>query len=143
ELARMAGDRAAAREDDPPGQAGRAAPELAVDEIGEPAEEQARRNAAGDVIVDAQPVELLAPGEIEDAAGDPDHAAMEAHAAIPQPEDLRRIVEIFPRLVEQHIAEAAAEDDAERGVEGHVVGVTPRHRRAGLTDQLQQIPPAD
>ena len=31
----------------------------------------------------------------------------------------------------------------ERRVEDHVVGMAPRHRRAGLRDQLQQIPPAD
>jgi hypothetical protein len=49
----------------------------------------------------------------------------------------------FGRLVEEHVAEPAAEDDAERRVEDHVVGVAPRHRRAGPVDQLQQIPPAD
>src|SRR5438046_2103091 len=59
-------------EADRPGHVRHAAPELAVHEIGETAKEQAGRDAAGDVIVDPEPIELLAPGEVEDAAGDPD-----------------------------------------------------------------------
>ena len=51
--------------------------------------------------------------------------------------------EVIAEIVEQDVAEAAAEDDAERRVEDHVVGMAPRHRRAGLLDQLQQIPIAD
>jgi len=143
ELGGMTRDRAAGREDDAPGERGRPAPELAVHEIGEAAEEQAGRDAAGDVIVEPEPVELAAPGEVHDAEAHPDHAAVEAHPAVPETDDLDRVLQIFERLVEDHIAEPAAEDDAERGVKGHVVRVPPGHGRAGLADQLEQIPPAD
>ena len=34
-------------------------------------------------------------------------------------------LEILAEIVEQHIADAAAEDDAERGVEDQVVGMPP------------------
>ena len=51
--------------------------------------------------------------------------------------------EIIAEIVEQHVAEAAAEDDPERGVEHQVVGMAPGHRRAGLLEQLEQIPIAD
>src|SRR6185295_4333894 len=95
ELARMARHGARGREDDAPGEAGRRAPELAVHEIGEPPEEQAEGDAAGDIIVNAQPIELLPPRQIEDAEADSDDAAVERHAAIPQAHDLDRIVEII------------------------------------------------
>ena len=52
-------------------------------------------------------------------------------------------LEIIGEIVEQHVADAAAEDDPERGVEDEIVGVAPGHRRAGLLQQLQQIPIAD
>ena len=128
----MARDIARGREDDAPGQAGRRAPELAVHEIGEPPEEQAERDAAGDIIVDAQPIELLPPRHVEDAEADADDAAVERHAAIPQPHDLDRIVEIFDRLVEQDIAEPPAQDDAERARRrrGRRHGGGPSARRA-------------
>jgi hypothetical protein len=53
------------------------------------------------------------------------------------------LLEIGFEIVEQDIAESAAEDDPEHGIEDHVVGMAPRHRGAGLRDQLQQIPIAE
>ena len=67
---------------------------------------------------------------------------MKGHSAIPQPQDPDRIGEQVGR-VEQDIAKPPAQDDAERRVEDEVVGMTPRHRRARLVEQLEQIPPAD
>ena len=46
-------------------------------------------------------------------------------------------------IVEQDVADPPAEDDAERGVEDEVVGVAACERRAGLLQQLQQVPIAD
>src|SRR3546814_1261182 len=57
-------------------------------------------------------------------------------------EDLERI-EQHPGRVEQHIADPAAEDDADRRVKDEIVGMALGHRRAGLFEQLEQIPPAD
>ena len=120
------------------------APQLAVHEIGEPAEEQAEGHAAGDIIVDAQPIELVPPA--------PGRGCRGVTPITPPwndmpPSQRRRIstglCEIVERLVEEDVAEPAAEDDAERRVEDHVVGMAPGHRRAGLVEQLQQIPPAD
>ena len=53
------------------------------------------------------------------------------------------MLKVMAERVEQHIADPPAQDDAERRVEDEVVGMAPRHRRARLRDQLQQIPPAD
>src|SRR3546814_12821809 len=39
--------------------------------------------------------------------------------------------------------EPPAKDDSEHRIEDHVVGMAPRHGRAGLCDQFEQIPVAD
>src|SRR3954469_15475452 len=67
DLARVARVRPAGGEDDTPRHGGRPPPQFAVHEIGEAPEEQAEGGAAGDVIVDAQPIEAVLAGEIEDA----------------------------------------------------------------------------
>ena len=46
-------------------------------------------------------------------------------------------------IVEQDIADAAAEDDPERGVKDEVVSVAAGERRARLLQQFQQVPIAD
>jgi hypothetical protein len=88
------------------------APQLLVDEVGKAAEEQAERRAAGDIIVDPKPRQLLLVREIEDSERGADDAAVEGHAAVPQLQDLDRVPEIFAEVVEQHVADAAAENDA-------------------------------
>src|SRR3546814_5081491 len=55
----------------------RRAPQLMVHEIGEPAEEQADRRDAGDIIVDPERRKLLSPAEIEDSENRSDEAAVE------------------------------------------------------------------
>jgi len=50
-------------------------------------------------------------------------AAVKAHAALPQRQYLERMREVVAELVEQHVAKAPAEDDAEDSVEQHVVDV--------------------
>src|SRR6185369_14793020 len=99
------------------------APQFLVHEIGEAPEEQPERDATGDIIVKAQPVELLLVRQIEDSERGPDHPAMERHAAVPQPQDLDRVPQVVTEIVEQHITETAAEDDPKRGIENQVVGM--------------------
>ena len=52
-----------------------------------------------------------------------EEAAVEAHAALPDREDLERMRGVIERLVEEHVAQAPAEDHAEHAVEQHVVDV--------------------
>ena len=73
----------------------------------------------------------------------PIDAAVERHAAVPQLQYLEGMPEILAEVVEQDIAKPAAEDDPERGIEDQIVGVAAGERRAGLLEQLQQIPIAD
>ncbi len=50
-------------------------------------------------------------------------AAVERHAAVPQLHDLERMRGEVRQIVEQHVADAAAEDDAERHPEDEIVEV--------------------
>src|SRR5207302_5515005 len=96
-------------EADGPGHRGRRAPQLLVDEVGKPPEEQAKRHAAGHIIVDAKPAQLLLMREIKDSERCADDAPVERHAAVPQLQYLDRVPDIFAEIVEQHIAEPPTE----------------------------------
>ncbi len=114
ELAGMARQRSAARKDHGPRHVADAAPQLAVDEIGQPAEEQADRRHDGHEIGQHQGIDLVAPSEQQDGGDDAQKPAMERHAAFPQGQDGQRIGGVEQRLVEQHVAQPAAEDHAQR-----------------------------
>src|SRR3546814_17649143 len=105
----------------------RLAPQFAVDEIGDAPQEQPERHAARDIIVDAQPIEPLAAGQHDHRETGADDAAVERHPAIPQFEALERIEQHHGRL-EQHIADTAAEDDADPRVPDETGGMGTGHR---------------
>src|SRR3546814_14331976 len=69
---------------DAPACVGGAAPKLAVDEIGQPPEAEADRHHTGDIVVDAQPVELVPPRHQDNRKAHPDDATVKRHAALPQ-----------------------------------------------------------
>src|SRR4051794_29222450 len=68
---------------------------------------------------------------------------MKRHAPIPELQYLQWMLQILAEIVEQHIAQATAQNDAQRGIENQIVGMTARKRRTRLLQQLQQIPIAD
>ena len=148
ELARMARQRPAAGEHHRPGHVGRAAPQFAVDEIGDAAEEQPDRpDRAGDVAERQDRNAALAREQHhgDHAAGE---AAVERHAAVPQLHDLERMRGEMRQIVEQHVAGAAAEDDAERHPQHEIVEVDDGHRRLAApqlfgADQGAGIDPAE
>ena len=83
---------------------------------------------------------------------DRDHAAGEAaverHAAVPQLEDFERMGGEIRQIVKQHIAGAAAQDDAERHPQHEVVEVGERQRRLAAPQPVgahdgARIDPAD
>src|SRR3546814_18512263 len=78
-------------EDDRPGHGGRPAPQLAVHEIGEAAEEEAEGHDAGDIVAETQEIQLFLARHIPDGEQHPDDAAVQRHAAVPQLQDLQRI----------------------------------------------------
>jgi hypothetical protein len=68
---------------------------------------------------------------------------VERHAAVPQLQYLDRVPQILAEIVEQDVAEPAAEDDPEGGIENQVVGMAAGERRTRLLEQFQQVPVAD
>ncbi len=66
---------------------------------------------------------------------------MEGHAALPYREDFERICRIVARLVEEHVAQAAAENDARDGKEDQVIKLGATDRRESLPDPAQPQPP--
>ncbi|PHJ59170.1 hypothetical protein VF05_32585, partial [Nostoc linckia z3] len=76
---------------DAPRDVGRMTPQLAIHEIGDAPEEQAEGDAAGDIVMDAQPVELVLAAQPQDRQGHAEHAAVEGHAAFPQLQQFQRL----------------------------------------------------
>ncbi len=121
---------------------GHPAPQFAIDEIGDAAEEQAERHHAAQQIAEFQQIDLVA-AAIEDQRGDDaERAAMEGHAALPQIEDVDRIGEIERWLVEQHIAEPSAEHRAERRPHQEIVDLQRGDPGVRLGRQPAQIAPS-
>src|SRR5689334_21461825 len=88
-----------------PGEVGRTAVELAIDEIGEPAEEEPDGGGCRHGIGQMEEAELVAPGEEDHGEDHAEEAAMERHAAMPESEDLQWVLQIDLEIVEQYVAE--------------------------------------
>src|SRR6202043_2558911 len=119
----MARDRATVGKDHRPRHVGRPAPQFAIDEIGDAAEEQSDRTDRGDDVAERQHRNATLEREGDDgddAAGD---AAMKRHATVPQFENLPRMLDEMRKIVEQYVAGAAAEDDAEGDPDDEIVEV--------------------
>ena len=132
-----------------PGHVGRPPPEFAIDEIGEPAEKQAEGHRRSDHVEQRPQREAARAGEEDHRQRGAEKAAVERHAAVPDLEDLQRVGEVDRQIVEQHIADASAGDDADRRPDDEIVDVGGLHRRAGrapqalIGDQPLGVPPAD
>src|SRR3546814_8854645 len=97
----------------------------------------------GDIVVDAQPVELVPPRHQDNRKAHPDDATVKGHAALPQLYNVAGVREEARGVVEQHIGQSAAQDDAKRRPGDEIVRVTAGHGRAWRLQQAEQIPPAD
>src|SRR6186997_2662142 len=53
------------------------------------------------------------------------------------------MLKVPAEVVEKDVADPSPKDDAERCIEDHVVGMAAGHWRAGLLDELQEVPIAD
>src|SRR5258707_13462135 len=106
-----------------PGHAGvrRPAPQFAVDEIGQPPEKQPDRADRGGDVAQRQDRKVVLPAEQYHRRDAAQEAAMERHAALPQLENLVGMLDEERQIVEQHVAGAAAEDDADLDPKDKVV----------------------
>ncbi len=130
-LAGMARQRSAIGKHHRPGHAGvrRPAPQLAVDEVGEPPEKQPDRADPGGDIAERQDRKIVLAAEQYHRGHAAQKAAMERHAALPQLKNLSGMLDEEREIVEQHVAGAAAEDDADRDPQDEIVELRQRDRR--------------
>src|SRR3954452_21432430 len=110
----MAWQRSAVGKQDTPRQIACPAPELAIDAIGEPAEKQAGGSDRAVDIAKRQHGDAALAGEQHDRDHATRETAVKRHAALPELDGFRRVLEKKARVVEQYVTEAAAQDDAER-----------------------------
>src|SRR5690606_8240130 len=68
-------------------------------------------------------------------------AAMERHAAFPEPEDVERVGGELIETVEEHVAHASTEDHSQRGIEDEVVDLGGTDRRTGPCRAATGEPP--
>ena len=100
----MARQVARAAEHHAPGRIGDAAPELAVDEIAQPAGGEADGHQRRDVIHQVPPVDALSVSDEGHRRQHAEKTAVEGHAALPDGEDLERVGEVVTRFVEEDVA---------------------------------------
>lgn len=114
------------REDDGPRHIGDPAPQLAVEEVADPANAEAKRNERRHKVGHGEEVALGLVGKPDHRGDNPDQAAVERHATGPDLEQVGGIREEEIEVVEQHVTDTATEDHPEETVEQQI-----RHLVAG------------
>ena len=109
-----------AREHHRPRDIGYPAGQLGVDEVAEPAGGDPGGMSGARKSI-RHVVNAMAAGGDRHGSHHAQQPAMEGHAALPDGEDLERMRSVIARLVKQHVAEAAAEDDSEHHEKQQVV----------------------
>src|SRR5215471_1245119 len=98
-----------------------ATPELAVDEVGEPAEEQAHGGRRRGEVHHAPWVGADAPCEQHHGGDRAQERAVEGHAAVPNRDDLQGMGGEESRLIEEDVAQATAQQHADRHEQQEIV----------------------
>jgi hypothetical protein len=108
-------------EADGPWDGGCAAVEFTVDEVGDSSEEEAGGGGDDEVVAETGPRAAVAFGPEEGKEEETGDAAVAGHAAAGDVDDGEWIGEEFGAVVKEHVAETAAEEDAEEGGVGDEV----------------------
>ena len=113
------------RPDHGPGQGrvGRAPRQLGIDEIADPSGGIAQRHQWCNEIHDSHQSASDAPRPDKHCQQHAEKATVKRHAAFPDGKDFQWIRKVMSRCVEQHFAQAAADDHAQHAIEQHVVEV--------------------
>ena len=128
----------------------RPAPQLAVDEVGEPAEEQADRHGGRAGVEHAPGVGADAARKQHDGDDRADQAAVERHAALPHRGDVQRVAEVVARAHRRGRSRAArpaarrpsCRAGGRRPCRG-ANGALSLRPQAGLAQQAPDIEPAE
>ena len=137
----MARQRPGTAEHHAPGNVGDASPEFTVDEVAQASRGKADRHQRRDEIHQVPPVDALAPGDEGHGREHAEKSAVERHAALPDGEDLERVIEVVTGLVEQHVAQAPAQDYAHDAAKEQVVQLFARDGRQARLDAARAEPP--
>lgn len=108
------------REDDSPGYIGDPAPQLAIEEVANTANAEAKRNERSHKVGHGEEVALGLVGKPDHGSDHPDQTAVERHAAGPDLEQVGRIREEEIEVVEKYVTDTATEDHPEEAVEEQV-----------------------
>src|SRR5207253_6200054 len=113
ELGGVPAERAAAGavEDHAPGHVGDAPIQLAVDEVADAPQSQPDRDSRGGQVGDAVERIPFAPAEGANGDDDAKQSSVEGHPPFPDRQELRRMFEVVGQVIEEDVAETAAEED--------------------------------
>ena len=113
------------------------------------AEAQAERDRRRDHVNQGPDRNPARTGEKHHGEDRAEKAAMERHAAMPEGDDLDRVVGEAGQIVEEDVADATAKNDAERSIDDEVVDIDGLHRRACRAPQRRRgnqalgVPPSE
>ena len=99
------------------------APEFAVDIVAHTAKEQARGHQRGHQVRDVEKRAVAGARKVPESAKNAEQAAVKGHAPVPDAQNLHRIGYVDGQVVEQHIAQAAAQNDADHDAGQQVVHI--------------------
>ena len=102
-----------ARKSHAPRQSGGAAPKLGIDEIGDPAQEEADGRDGCHQIGHRQHGDVFAPTEQDADHNHAKEATVERHATLPDPQNAGGVDGKTGQVVKEHIAHAPTQDDAD------------------------------
>ena len=120
-----------AGKDHRPGHIRRPPPELLPDKVTEATQGHAQRREDRDEIEHGPESDALATGVEPGGDDHPEHAAVEGHAPLPDPQQPARVLANPAQAVEQYVAETAAKHHAEGAVKDQVVDLFAPERRIG------------
>src|SRR5215475_12144416 len=100
---------------------GRAAPELAVDEICEPSQQLTNRHRRGAQVHGRQEARVVPLGKHVNGEPTCKQGAVEGHASVPEAENFKWIAVVGARLVQQYLPEPTTNNHADCHIEEQVV----------------------
>ena len=104
--------------------------DLAVDEIGEPAEAHDPRGRDGELVCHGEEVQALPSAEDQRARGAAKQEAVGRHPAQPVEKDVPRVLPVIGPLVEEDLHRSPARKDGKHQQKGQRPRVAPRHAGA-------------
>ena len=88
-------------------------PQLTVDEVAQTACPETKRDQRCDKIGNLEEVAFGAFGKNHHHQDHPNQAAVEGHAAVPDAEQIERVIQEYREVIEQHISNSATQEHAE------------------------------